>query len=139
MKKSELKSGYVIETRSGKRGIVMLGTPNGDAIVSNLESTDVETTWFPLRSVNEDLTDEHDDSGYDIVKVWGYSSNMMAASHKISSRDLIFDKSSPIVKLNTSYEAKVNMKERVVEVGCQRISISQVEELYKVIQKLKNN
>lgn len=81
MEKSDLKTGYVIETRAKQRGVVMLGTTNGDIIAGNREETDFEKIWYPLDSYEDDLTHGSNED-YDIVKVYEFSSNQTGASIK---------------------------------------------------------
>lgn len=83
MKKSELKTGYVVEDRRGHRGIVMLNTPGGDIVGGrSLEDlmSKINSTWYPLDSMKEDLKSKGCDSRYDIVKVYGISCNSEAIS-----------------------------------------------------------
>ena len=64
--KKDLKTGMIIVTRKGETGMVLLGTQGGDIVSGN--------TWFPLDSVNEDLT-KGIGSEYDIIEVYQPRSN----------------------------------------------------------------
>ena len=81
MKKSELKTGMVLETKDGRRGIVMLNTSEGDKVVGE-DSTRLDQTWSPLSSWNEDLTYKADDNR-EIVKIYDFGpTNCYGASTK---------------------------------------------------------
>lgn len=60
MELKDLKTGMIIEQRSGKKAMILRGTANGDIVTGK--------TWHPLSVINDDLT------GYcaktDIVKVY---------------------------------------------------------------------
>ena len=73
MKKSDLKSGMIIERRNGEKGIVLLNTSNGD-IIGGAGGGD-NKTWCGLYNYREDLTYgslEH----ATVVKVYNAGSNM---------------------------------------------------------------
>jgi len=67
--KKDLKTGMWIETRNGKKGIVLLGV--------GAESKDIISgkIWCPLSTYDEDLTDIDASKEYDIVKVYQPTSN----------------------------------------------------------------
>lgn len=98
MKKSDLKTGMIIKTRDGRRGIVLLNTPEGDVIGSDGRISR-NRTFQPLYAFNEDLQRNDDDSvelgnsDFDIVKVWGYSTNREAVSFEVD-RELLWDESA---------------------------------------------
>ena len=99
MKKNDLKSGMLIESRRGKIGIVMLNTPEGDAIVGNGTKGENQT-WKPLSEFTEDLKDKHD-SIYDIVRVYGFLNNSEGASLRMDKRPILFNRDAiEAIKLN---------------------------------------
>jgi len=96
MKKSELRSGMMVKTRNGQRAIVMLNTPNGDAIVGG-EGNYNNYTWQYLSSYNEDLTCKIPGCEIsDIVKVYRFQSNMKGASFDRPESDVIWERKEPI-------------------------------------------
>jgi hypothetical protein len=88
MKKSDLKSGMLVITRHGERGLVMLNTPDGDEIVSDCEET--EKCWAPLGLFNEDLTCGDNEDPGDIVEIWSYPYRHCAASLVFTERVLLW-------------------------------------------------
>lgn len=91
MKKSDLKSGMLVETRDGSLAIVMLNTPKGDALVSNHEEIEEEKTWKSLKEHNNDLTSSFDEDD-DIVKVYNFDSNSNGASLSKNCREIIWER-----------------------------------------------
>ena len=75
MKKSELKSGMVIEDRRGKRGIVLIGSTQGDVIGGLGDIGGNKSTWGCLGSFNDDLTSTYGRE-YDIMKVFNPDDNL---------------------------------------------------------------
>jgi hypothetical protein len=136
MKRSDLKSGMLIVTKTGEIGLVMLGTPNGDIIAGNGNDTtsDGPQIWFPLKHIGENLSDGESE-GYDVVKVYGYPSNMEAASLETEHRELIWEKQELVtIKLTPDYNAIVDHSTSTVKVGCQNIPFDKVRELAKLIK-----
>jgi len=93
MKKSDLKTGMLIETRDGSLGLVMLNTETGDAIVSDGSSG----YWSPLYCYRKNLTFESSNPykllhESDIVKVYGFRSNMMGAKISVDGRNLLWER-----------------------------------------------
>jgi len=125
MKKSDLKTGMLVEDSKGQFGLVLIGTSGGDVIVGDGKC---ETrTWFPLKELNDDLT--HKNSYIDsVVKVWGFSNNMHGANFSTEGRFLLWERTSKL-KLNDSYEAEVDLINKVVKVGCQKFSFEKIQEL----------
>ena len=115
MKKSELRSGYLVETDKGRRGIVMLlegiDSPHTFeyAVVSD-NGNDNERTWFPLKHVNEDLSSmfNSENMGKRIAKVWsrGYNRNMASFSEK--GRDLLWEFKPGLLLTNEEASQKLS-------------------------------
>lgn len=81
MKKSDLKTGMVVEIEDGEKGKVLLNTERGD-IVGAVNNGDKET-WFPLNRFNEDLIEKDNYCGRRIMKVYAMElGNLFAASIK---------------------------------------------------------
>jgi hypothetical protein len=93
MKKSDLKSGMLVETREGKRGIVMLNTPNGDMIVAGDNNADIfiKKMWDELNRYADDLS-HPDGEKYNIYKIYGFNHNMGATHLSTSGRELLFER-----------------------------------------------
>jgi hypothetical protein len=139
MKKSELKSGMLVILAKGDRAIVMKDTPNGDVLTSGVlpNNEEITATWCPLNKFNDDLTYINDDD-CDIVEVYGYSTNMNATSLSTRDRTLLWKRYEPVfLKLTSDYTAAIDLKNKVVKVGCQTITFDKVEELYKIIHSSK--
>lgn len=123
MKKSNLKSGMLVKSKSNKWAVVMLNTPNGDSLVSDGKG-EKDTTWCPLANYNEDLEYIYDPlfrSEHNLVEVYSYNSNSEAMSLSTKGRKLLWRKEKdeiPVtVKLNSAYEAIIKPKEGGVFVG----------------------
>jgi len=131
MKKSELRTGMLIETASEELGLVMLNTPKGDIIASD-NNPSPERTWGSLEKYNEDLTHEGVYSSID--KVYDYSSAVMATQLSKRNRILLWDrKRVEALQLTEKYEALLDRDSEDVLVGCQRVPFSKVLELAKMI------
>ena len=81
MKKSDLKTGMILELASGERAMVYLGTETGDVVSGD--------TWYPLHEgVDEDLK-ATSDTYSDVVKVLqplgdiGYKYDLHSINHKV--------------------------------------------------------
>ena len=79
MKKSELKSGMVVEDKRGRRGIVLIGTTLGDIIGGLGNPGGDRSTWGKLSKYADDLTSSFG-KDYDIVKVFNPDNNMSYGS-----------------------------------------------------------
>jgi hypothetical protein len=100
MTKSDLRSGMMVKTRDGKTAIVMLNTPNGDALVCD-DSDEWphnhmrdDHTYNPLDFYNDDLTlfsGRCITNDADIVKVYGYPFNCDALSFT-TKRELLWNR-----------------------------------------------
>ncbi|UXQ88797.1 protein of unknown function DUF5320 [Tenacibaculum phage Larrie] len=115
MYKSDLKTGFVIENRDGKFGLVMKDTSRGDVIAANLEKN-VEKTWCTLSSYNEDLTSKSNKI-FDIVRVFdnlSRQSNNNAAS--LSDKgSLIWERPKPKKMTINDIEKELGYKIELVE------------------------
>ena len=91
MKKEDLKSGMIVETRKGKLGIVLLDTANGD-IIGGGAHINPKRTWMTLNALNDDLIYP---SCYesDIVKVYkpGCGNNIYG-SFDVNSMLLVWER-----------------------------------------------
>lgn len=99
MKKEDLRSGMIVETRNRKLGIVLLNTTNGD-IIGGAGGNENINTWKPLDSFDDNLSSDFPQC--DIVKIYNASSNMYFGT---------FDTS----KLNCIWERPVDIKELTME------------------------
>jgi hypothetical protein len=77
MNKSNLRTGMVIEDYKGARGVVLLGTVNGDIIGGSQPISEDEHTWFPLSTIDENLEAEGKKR---IYKIWDIPPNCYAGS-----------------------------------------------------------
>jgi hypothetical protein len=80
MRKNDLKTGMVIETRDGCRGIVLLGTKDGDVIGGCGENWE-EGYWKPMSDLREDLKGSVEGDS-DIMKIYVPNSNRNYGSLK---------------------------------------------------------
>lgn len=133
MKKSDLKTGMLVEAANGNLSLVMLGTPQGDVLVGDGKT--FSRSWCPLSAVNVDLT--RSSSEDDIVRVYSFSNNRDGASfnQKCEDRELLWERKVSKMTLTSEYEAIVDYEKEVVKVGCQTIPFSKVQELYDVVNK----
>lgn len=92
MKKEDLKSGMVVVTRDGNKGIVLLGTTNGDIIGGCGEYHGA--TWKPLDALNDDLTSNYEGE-YDIVKIYNTSGNKNFGTIDLDKLQLIWERPEP--------------------------------------------
>ena len=100
-KKSDLKTGMVVECRNGNRYTVMLNTVNTqDKAVDVLISTGYAYSWMALHDYSDDLRYVHEDEDgvyedncdYDIIKVYQPSHcYSFVASKKFNSRYYVDD------------------------------------------------
>jgi len=95
MKKSEIKTGYLIELRDGDIGMVSLNTDAGDLICPIISD---KTTWGSFDHWKEDLTWGDDDyyiaRSCDIVRVYGLSSNNSHVNQLVlSTREILWERS----------------------------------------------
>jgi hypothetical protein len=89
MKKSDLKSGMIIERRNGDKGMVLLNTSKGDIIGGGGGSG--YKTWGGLDNYNDDLTyNSCGIHGYDIVKIYDADCNMGFGSFGTDYLNLIW-------------------------------------------------
>lgn len=95
MKKSDLKVGYVVVTRDGKKYMVMSNSSGGLLLIAGIDN------WEPLSSYDDDLIfcyeggtlKEVGNPKFDIVKVYGYSNvNNMSMALNLNSRPLLWER-----------------------------------------------
>lgn len=69
MKKSDLRTGMIVELRNGKRYVVLLHTGLGDEQENILRN---KMGWEPLSKYDEDMYHKGSlsTSGWDIVRIW---------------------------------------------------------------------
>lgn len=96
MKKSELKTGMVIETRAGQFGMVLRGVPNEPDAETDLvvaEHGAINRTWGPLSSWNDDLTGIGASTN-DIVRVYDTVPELLCALDltNLKGRQVLFDR-----------------------------------------------
>jgi hypothetical protein len=134
MKKSELKSGMLITLRNGKKGIILLNTPQGDVVASNGDEDD--NTWCPLDSFSDDLKHfgTSDDNSHDIVQVWSYPNNQNGVSFTPEDRTIIWKRETGIIRLNENYIATFTKTD--ITVGYETFSVEVLKELLNKIKLL---
>ncbi len=104
MKKSDLKTGDVITTKSGKYVRVYLDTQGGDIVCGE--------TWFPLKDYSDELLFEHVGAIHDyqkdscFVAVWRPTCNMNFKESKpnISTHKLIWEFLEPVRKTESQIQ-----------------------------------
>jgi hypothetical protein len=109
MKKSDLKTGMVIETSKGERSLVLLGTTAGD-IIAGCGNIRNKATWFPFESLTDDL--KHAYTGTKIIKVYSTPSNQDAGS-LTELGELLWERNAEKAKpqnLNFSIDLKASDK-----------------------------
>jgi hypothetical protein len=114
MKKSELKSGMLIETEAGEIGLVLLNTPGGDIIAGN--GGEYPQTWFPLSNIDEDTLEYKSCPSANIVKVYGYKSNSDSAAISIKGRVLLWEKKAPLEKIKLSKEYSLEIDKNHIHI-----------------------
>jgi len=114
MKKSELKSGMLVETVEGELGLVLLNTPNGDVIAGNGES--ISRTWFPLNMIDEDTLEYKTSPSANIIRVYGYKDNSNSASISIKGRVLLWEKKAPLKKIKLSKEYSLEIDKNHIHI-----------------------
>jgi hypothetical protein len=132
MKKSELKSGMLITLRNGKKGIILLNTPQGDVVASNGDEDD--NTWCSLDSFSDDLTSYAGNDNYDIVEIWSYPNNMNGVNFTPEDRSIIWKRKTGTLRLNENYTATFTKTD--ITVGYETFSVSVLKELLNKIKLL---
>ena len=117
MKKSELKSGMIIELRNGDVGLVLLNTgrtEHNDTVVA--AGSSAGCTWGGLCSWDENLIyDEGQRDIFDIVKVYAMSNNKDCAGFQASYRgDLLWSRSSEKEMTKGEVEEALGYKIKIV-------------------------
>jgi anti-sigma28 factor (negative regulator of flagellin synthesis) len=136
MKKSDLRTGMLVQTREGYFALVMLNTETEDCLVSDGGSND--RAWCMLDTYNEDL-ERFGIPSSDIVAVYSSKrSNQHRGSFSTLHRDRLWKRETVSVKLNSEYTAKVDQSKKTVQVGCQTFEFEKIEELYKAIKNEQN-
>jgi len=92
MKKSDLKSGMVVEIRNGSLGLVLLNSSKGD-IIGGCGRDD--TIYNTFEGYTEDLTDVEGDFEYDIMRVYNSTGNFILGTIDILSLNLIWRRKEP--------------------------------------------
>lgn len=92
MKKSDLRSGMIVEDAEGNQGIVLLNSPNGD-IVGGMGGG--EGIWFPLAAIDENFNRKGKTSfeRERFEKIYSARSNCFLGS----ARDLIWERKNEVV------------------------------------------
>ena len=82
----------LVFTGDGKKALVLKDAPYGDCLVGNGDDTENQQTWLPLHNYTENLNYRNDnqESMSDIVEIWGYSNNMLAANLTTQDRELLW-------------------------------------------------
>lgn len=94
MNKSDLKVGYVVVTREGKKYMVMSNSAGGLLLIAGIND------WEPLSSYDDNMNcyykeefDEYTFSKFDIITVFGYANtNNMALTLNINNRPLLWER-----------------------------------------------
>lgn len=137
MKKSELRTGMMVENREGNLSLVMIGVEDGKDVIVGDGSGD-GTTWMPIDALEENLTYKGVTSS-DIVRVYSFSCNRDGAKLSKVGRRKLWERDEAVsIKLTDDYEAKVDFKNLEIKVGCQTIPFSKVKELAKLIDNPKS-
>jgi len=92
MKKSDLRSGMVVVTRDGRKGIVLLGTANGN-VIGGIGLGHSVSTWMPFDRLTEDL------EAADITAVYVADSNMQYGSTDLDKLRLLWQRPADPVEL----------------------------------------
>lgn len=94
MKKKDLRSGMVVETREGEKGLILLNSPQGDVIGGCGSTLNI---WESLKNYNDYL--KHDlFSGEDIMKIYTVEDNYNLGNLDIES-NLIWERKENNVEL----------------------------------------
>ena len=100
MKRSDLRSGMVVVTRDGRKGIVLLGTANGN-VIGGIGLGHGVSTWMPFDSLTEDLktTTSSLKPASDITAVYVADSNMQYGSTDLDKLGLLWQRPVEPVEL----------------------------------------
>lgn len=139
MKLTDLRSGMMVVTRTGRTGIVLLNTDRGDIIAS--DRADYERkTWNSLESYDADLNCIPGDlysnfTHNDIVEVWNCAnSNCYAVSFDKRDRELIWSRSVVSEVIGDNVIVEINPKQEEVEILDLKFSFADIEKLYNKIK-----
>ena len=112
MRKSDLKTGMLVEYRNGKIGKVLKDTGAEDVIAGR------GTGFMPLLSYREDLTTINRSSAdYDIMKVYKYSALGLVGSYDIERYILAYERNEVKGYTIKELEEIIGCKIRIVEGG----------------------
>lgn len=137
MKKSELKTGYIVKARNGEIGLVMLNSAYGSDVIVGDGSDRRNQFWGVLENYNEDLTNkDFNNREYDIDEVYGWNSNSNSANVSINNRKLLWKRENFDIfpKLTEEYDAKIFYDKKLVEIHDTKIPFDKIEEIYKCIK-----
>ena len=121
MKKSDLKTGMIVETRNGQEYVVFLDICKPQYILKNysekcrsvlVNSKDRE--WINFDNYNEDMCLDDNNDSFDIMKVYipNHPYSFMDTSHEKELRKLIWNREQ------TKSEKEFTMKELENHFGC---------------------
>lgn len=116
MKKSDLKTGMVVELKDGDKMVVLLNTINGDLF----KSINKGTAWDTLRYYDEDLKNNQN-LGLDVMKVYRYMHEYRYLGNE--KLELIWEREKPTKEISST-EAFAILKKHY---GCD-VKISEVEQ-----------
>ena len=124
MKKADLRTGMLVETRMGTFGLVMRDTPNGDIFGGDGDGSDAQdnTFWSPFDCHNEDLTRKVGFNGdesktRDIIRVYSTNFNISAAALKPNGRSLLWERKEEKIEELTieQIQEKLGYKIKIVK------------------------
>jgi len=98
MKKSDLKTGMLVEVDYSELGLVMLDTVDGDVLAG--DGTDANRNWKPLDVLDMDS----------VTKVYRYSCNRSGAEINRRGRSLLYERKE-VVKEYTMKELQEKLGE----------------------------
>ena len=127
MKKSDLKTGMIVETRNGREYVVFINTcqpsfcsdrycdKNGNiALIINRENN----LWTSLYNYNEELYRDNGDKSTDIMKVYvpSHPYSFMDITYEKEDRELIWEREVPIKEMTMKdLEKHFGCKIKIVE------------------------
>lgn len=133
MKKSELKTGMLVQTRKGEFGLVLLNTSMGDIIGGDGQE---DKTWSRLNAYDDNLNYTADND-FDIVKVYSLNHTKYGASFSLKDRHVLFDRQHIKVKLNDYIDAEIDTTNKVVKLSAlmgESIPFTAIKKLYNTIK-----
>lgn len=109
MKKSDLKTGMVLETVDGRRTMVMLNTSDGDKC--GAMEDDRNCTWSPLSEWEEDLTASREEMT--IVKVYDSGPSNMELLSLTRTGELLWERPAQTYKRGDVF-VEINRNEQYI-------------------------